>query len=95
MFCLLRCLLRLLAPQRTHFHSHPSPDLTIFVRDVQKGSWNAENGEQKHLASLGYTSTGRKFALLEGVSRDFACAGSNYHVHFTWQVWHGQYSPGF
>ena len=42
-----------------------------------------------------YTSTGRKFALVEGLSHDLACAGSNYHVHFAWQVWHGQYSPGF
>ena len=35
----------------------------------------------------------KKFALLEGLSHDLVCAGSNYHVHFTWQVWHGQYSP--
>ena len=42
-----------------------------------------------------YTSTGRKFALVEGVNHDLVCAGSNYHVHFAWQVWHGQYSPGF
>ena len=41
------------------------------------------------------TSTGRKFALVEGVNHDLVCAGSNYHVHFAWQVWHGQYSPGF
>ena len=38
--------------------------------------------------------TGRKFALVEGVNHDLVCAGSNYHVHFAWQVWHGQYSPG-
>ena len=42
-----------------------------------------------------YTSTGRKFALVEGVNHDLVCGGSNYHVHFAWQVWHGQYSPGF
>ena len=42
-----------------------------------------------------YTSTGRKFALVEGLSHDLVCAGSNHHVHFAWQVWHGQYSPGF
>ena len=42
-----------------------------------------------------HTSTGRKFALVEGLSHDLVCAGSNYHVHFAWQVWHGQYSPGF
>ena len=47
------------------------------------------------LGLLIYTSTGRKFALVEGLSHDLACAGSNYHVHFAWQVWHGQYSPGF
>ena len=41
------------------------------------------------------TSTGRKLALVEGVNHDLVCAGSNYHVHFAWQVWHGQYSPGF
>ena len=33
--------------------------------------------------------------LVEGVNHDLVCAGSNYHVHFAWQVWHGQYSPGF
>ena len=42
-----------------------------------------------------HTSTGRKFALVEGVNHDLVCAGSNYHVHFAWQVWHAQYSPGF
>ena len=41
------------------------------------------------------TLTGRKFALVEGLSHDLVCAGSNYHVHFAWQVWHGQYSPRF
>ena len=42
-----------------------------------------------------HTSTGRKFALVESLSHDLVCAGSIYHVHFAWQVWHGQYSPGF
>ena len=42
-----------------------------------------------------HTSTGRTIALLEGLSHDLVCAGSNMRVHFTWQVWHGQYSPGF
>ena len=42
-----------------------------------------------------HTSTGRKFALLEGLSHDLVRAGSTYYVHFAWQVWHGQYSPGF
>ena len=32
---------------------------------------------------------------IEGLSHDLVCAGSIYHVHFAWQVWHGQYSPGF
>ena len=47
------------------------------------------------IVSCKHTSTGRKFALVEGLSHDLVCAGSNYHVHFAWQVWHGQYSPGF
>ena len=29
------------------------------------------------------------------MNHDLVCAGSNYHVYFAWQVWHGQYSPGF
>ena len=37
----------------------------------------------------------RKFALVEGLGHDLVCAGSIYHVHFAWQVWHGQYSPSF
>ena len=44
--------------------------------------------------SSSYTSTGRKFALVEGLGHDLVYAGSIYHVHFAWQVWHGQYSPG-
>ena len=47
------------------------------------------------LLSGSHTSTERKFALVEGLSHGLVCAGSNYHVHFAWQVWHGQYSPGF
>ena len=42
-----------------------------------------------------YTSGGRKFTLVEGLSHDLVYSGSTYHVHFAWQVWHGQYSPGF
>ena len=42
-----------------------------------------------------YTSGGRKFTLVEGLSHDLVYSGSIYHVHFAWQVWHGQYSPGF
>ena len=60
--------------------------------------WNLKqnlesSGHQENHKS--HTSTGRKFALVEGLSHDLVCAGSNYHVHFEWQVWHGQYSLGF
>ena len=41
------------------------------------------------------TSAGRKFAPVEGLSHDLVCTGSIYHVHFAWQVWHGQLSPRF
>ena len=41
------------------------------------------------------TSVGRKFAPVEGLSHDLVCTGSIYHVHFAWQVWHGQLSPRF
>ena len=40
------------------------------------------------------TSVGRK-APVEGLSHDLVCTGSIYHVHFAWQVWHGQLSPRF
>ena len=65
------------------------------------GSNKAGLGLQCYLLTLAkldqhlHTSTGRKFALVEGLSHDLVCTGSNYHVHFAWQVWHGQYSPGF
>ena len=42
-----------------------------------------------------HTSVGRKFAPVEGLSHDLVCTGSIYHVHFAWQVWHGQLSPRF
>ena len=42
-----------------------------------------------------YTSAWRKVALVEGLSHDLVCTGSTYHVHFAWQVWHGQLSPRF
>ena len=32
----------------------------------------------------------RKFAPVEGLNHDLVCTGSIYHVHFAWQVWHGQ-----
>ena len=41
------------------------------------------------------TSVGSKFAPVEGLSHDLVCTGSIYHVHFAWQVWHGQLSPRF
>ena len=44
---------------------------------------------------FGHTSLGRKFAPVEGLSHDLVCTGSIYHVHFAWQVWHGQLSPRF
>ena len=44
---------------------------------------------------VGHTSVGRKFAPVEGLSHDLVCTGSIYHVHFAWQVWHGQLSPRF
>ena len=36
-----------------------------------------------------------QFAPVEGLSHDLVCTGSIYHVHFAWQVWHGQLSPRF
>ena len=51
------------------------------------------SGHQEKYKS--HTSVGRKFAPVEGLSHDLVCTGSIYHVHFTWQVWHGQLSPRF
>ena len=48
--------------------------------------------QEKHKS---HTSAGRKFAPVEGLSHDLVCNGSIYHVHFAWQVWHGQLSPRF
>ena len=42
-----------------------------------------------------HTSTGRKFALVEGLRHDLVCAGSIYHVDFAGQVWRSQSSPSF
>ena len=47
------------------------------------------------IRTLRHTSVGRKFAPVEGLSHDLVCTGSIYHVHFAWQVWHGQLSPRF
>ena len=51
------------------------------------------SGHQEKYKS--HTSLGRKFAPVEGLSHDLVCTGSIYHVHFAWQVWHGQLSPRF
>ena len=51
------------------------------------------SGHQEKYKS--HTSVGRKFAPVEGLSHDLVCTGSIYHVHFAWQVWHGQLSPRF
>ena len=58
----------------------------FFFRDVYPGS-QADYSDN--------TSAGRKFAPVEGLSHDLVCTGSIYHVHFAWQVWHGQLSPRF
>ena len=60
--------------------------------------WNLKqnlesSGHQEKYKS--HTSVGRKFAPVEGLSHDLVCTGSIYHVHFAWQVWHGQLSPRF
>ena len=46
-----------------------------------------------YMVACMYTSAGRKFALLEGLSHDLVCTGSIYNVNLAWQVWHGQLSP--
>ena len=51
------------------------------------------SGHQERYKS--HTSVGRKFAPVEGLSHDLVCTGSIYHVHFAWQVCHGQLSPRF
>ena len=51
------------------------------------------SGHQEKYKS--HTSVGRKFAPVEGLNHDLVCTGSIYHVHFAWQVWHGQLSPRF
>ena len=57
-----------------------------------KQNWERSGHQEKHKS---HTSAGRKFALLEGLSHGLVCTGSIYHVHFAWQVWHGQLSPRF
>ena len=54
--------------------------------------WRALGTKKKYKS---HTSVGRKFAPVEGLSHDLVCTGSIYHVHFAWQVWHGQLSPRF
>ena len=44
---------------------------------------------------ISHTSSGRKFALVEGLRHDLVCTGSIYHVRFAWQMWHRQLPPRF
>ena len=57
-----------------------------------KQNLESSGHQEKHKS---HTSVGRKFAPVEGLSHDLVCTGSIYHVHFAWQVWHGQLSPRF
>jgi len=58
-------------------------------------SWISKVSMEFNCEAIRYTSTWRKFAPVEGLSHDLVCTGSIYHVHFAWQVWHGQLSPRF
>ena len=89
-------------------HHHPAIEVTakVSTKCVSKGS-NLSNGSLVYLLAgifwkmtclwikVRHTSVGRKFAPVEGLSHDLVCTGSIYHVHFAWQVWHGQLSPRF
>ena len=71
---------------------------TWWTREQFTFMWNLKqnlesSGHQEKYKS--HTSVGRKFAPVEGLSHDLVCTGSIYHVHFAWQVWHGQLSPRF
>ena len=71
---------------------------TWWTREQFAFMWNLRqnlesSGHQEKYKS--HTSVGRKFAPVEGLSHDLVCTGSIYHVHFAWQVWHGQLSPRF
>ena len=71
---------------------------TWWTREQFTFMWNLRqnlesSGHQEKYKS--HTSVGRKFAPVEGLSHDLVCTGSIYHVHFAWQVWHGQLSPRF
>ena len=69
---------------------------SVSLWPVSPGSLrNDQFGQGMHFMYVTDTSTGRKFALVEGFSQDLVCTGSIYHVHFAWQVWHGQLSPRF
>ena len=69
----------------------------VISADVRgAGILNIGNGEPFVFPKIySTTSLGRKFAPVEGLSHDLVCTGSIYHVHFAWQVWHGQLSPRF
>ena len=64
---------------------------TVLTWNLKPDLENYGANQEKHKSHI---STGRKLALVEGLSHDLVCAGSIYHVHFAWQAWHGQYSPG-
>ena len=73
-------------------------ELWWWTREQFTFMWNLRqnlesSGHQEKYKS--HTSVGRKFAPVEGLSHDLVCTGSIYHVHFAWQVWHGQLSPRF
>ena len=75
---------------------------TWWTREQFTFMWNLRQILEQILESSGHqekykshTSVGRKFAPVEGLSHDSVCTGSIYHVHFAWQVWHGQLSPRF
>ena len=72
------------------FHSK-QPQLPLFCVAEGNSLWFSTKNCEIHRN----TSAGRKFALVEGLSHDLVCTGSIYHVHFAWQVWHGQLSPRF
>ena len=57
-----------------------------------KQNLESSGHQEKHKS---HTSAGKKFAPVEGLSHELVCNGSIYHVHFAWQVWHGQLSPRF
>ena len=77
---------------------HPNPmGPSERIGDKEELAWSGGRGRSPYFSRFSppYTSVGRKFAPVEGLSHDLVCTGSIYHVHFAWQVWHGQLSPRF